>query len=128
MDPDELTLQIARLMTQLPAVAHAEFLEREAAYWRDEANRLRTQLRDIESGARDAQWSPLPPPEPPVGTQFYAASGERLFYRGDLGWYCGNETCGNCPCDWTEAFERLSRTAHRTLPGQPPTPAPKKGS
>lgn len=122
MNPEDLLEWFTSAAHSIRLAPHAEFLEREAAYWRDEAIRLRNELATVHRTAGDGINKAVCPPEPPVGTQFHhATTGQRMFFRGDLGWYCGKEDCRNCPCSWPEAAERLSPTDRRTLPGMTTT-------
>lgn len=68
-------------------------------YWRDRAKRLEAVLEELSRATMDHVWEDATPPEPPVGTVVGS------WTRKDDGWHCALESCFNCPCEWSEAYE-----------------------
>lgn len=118
MNPDlvAVTSSFQTLIDSINTVRHANFYRREAEYWRTEAKRLRAILDEIEEHVQMVAHADEEP-EPPVGTEFVDADGDRLWFHGDTGWHCAREGCSNCPTQWVEVIDRLPGDADRKLPG-----------
>lgn len=95
------------------SVSHVDellsFYQKDSKFWKTVALRLHAALASLQE-----EFNIAVPPEPPMGTR-YVIDEETIWRRSVGGWYCSRRDCRNCPCEWGEAYERISPQASRVI-------------